>query len=296
MRPAQVIVGVDTSPESRLALRWAAAEAERRGRTLRVIHGVRSRWPDSVLNPPQARLVAQDRAPQVLAAARADVREWAPDIELEASAELGGGAAVLIAAARAGDLVVVGSRGHSGFAALLAGSTCQQVATHAPTSVVVVRGRTGRLIGGVVVGFDGSPMTEDLLATAFDMADAGGCGLTVLRAYRPSMPPWPSDTPPDLLNATTAKVALQVDIAETLLPLADKYPAVPVHVEVAGGNPAEVLVEASREAQVVIVGSRGHGGFAGLLLGSVGLHLIHHADCPVLLVRTHAILDGTTSV
>ena len=69
------------------------------------------------------------------------------------------------------------------------------------------------------------------------------------------------------------------------MPLADKYPTVPVRVQVAGGNPAQLLVEASRDARLVVVGSRGHGGFAGLLLGSVGLHLLHHAHCPVLVAR-----------
>jgi nucleotide-binding universal stress UspA family protein len=288
MRPAEVIVGVDASPESRLALRWAATEAARRGRTLRIIHGIHSRWPDSAFSPEHAQLAARRRAAQILDAAHADVRVWAADVTVHAQTVPGGGAAALIAAGQAGDLVVVGSRGHSEFTALLAGSTCQEVAMHATTSVVAVRGRTGRDNGGVVVGFDGSFMAEDVLLTAFDMAEARGCPLTVLRAFRPSTPAWPADAPPpDLLNATTAQVALRVDLAETVLPLAAKFPAVPVRVDVVAGNPVQALVEASREAQLVVVGSRGHGGFAGLLLGSVGLHLLHHAECPVLIARAH---------
>lgn len=284
MRAAEVIVGIDASPESRIALHWATAEARRRDARLQIIHAVRPHWPDSALSPRHARLTAQRQAPKIIEAARADVREWAPDVEVGAHSEVGGGAAALIAAAQPGDLVVVGSRGHSEFSALLAGSTCQQVAMHAPTSVVVVRGCTGRVHGGVVAGFDGS--SDDVLAVAFEMADALRCPLTVLRAFRPSTPAWPADAPPpDVLNATTAQAALRADLQAIVLPLVEKYPAVRVEVQVAGGNPAQLLVEASRDAQLVVVGSRGHGGFAGLLLGSVGLHLVHHAGCPVLLAR-----------
>lgn len=286
MRPAEIIVGVDGSPESRFALRWATAEAERRGRTLRIVHGIRSHWPDSAFSPEHARIAAQRKAPGILAAAATDVRTWAPDVEVVTGSDYGSGAAALIAAAHAGDLVVVGNRGHSEFAAVLAGSTCQQVATHAPTSVAIVRGRGGRAHGRVVAGFDGSLTAETVLTTAFDAAEARDCPLTILRAFRPSMPAWPSDAPPpEILNATTAQAALEADLRSTVLPLADKYPTVPVTVEVAGGNPARLLVAASQEAQLVVVGSRGHGGFVGLLLGSVGLHLIHHAECPVLVVR-----------
>ena len=285
MRPAEIVVGIDASPESRTALRWAAAEAARRGRKLRIVYGIQSRWPDSAFSPEHAELAAQRHAPKILAAARSDLAEWAPDIEIDATTEFGGGAAVLVAAAQPGDLVVVGNRGHSTLAALLAGSTCQQVALHASASVVVVRGRTSHA-GGIVVGFDGSPMAQDVLTTAFDMAEARACPLTVIRAFRPTTPAWPADSPPpDLLNAMTAKLALQVELAETVLPLSDKYPTVTAEVHVLSGDPADLLVEASRTAELVVVGSRGHGGFAGLLLGSVGLHLMHHSHCPVLIAR-----------
>lgn len=119
------------------------------------------------------------------------------------------------------------------------------------------------------------------------MADALSCQLTILRAFRPSTPAWPADAPPpDVLNAATARAALDADVQAIVLPLADTYPTVPVQVQIAGGNPAQLLVDASRDAQLVVVGSRGFGGFAGLLLGSVGLHLVHHAHCPVLLARS----------
>jgi len=72
-----------------------------------------------------------------------------------------------------------------------------------------------------------------------------------------------------------------------------RYPGVAIEQVVARGNAAEVLVGMSRSAQLVVVGTRGHGGFPGLLLGSVGLRLIHHADCPVLLARTREPMRGT---
>ena len=285
MRPAEVIVGVDASPESRLALRWGTAEAARRRRKLRIIHGASSHRPGSAFSPGRAQLAAQRHAPRILAAARADVAVWAPGVEVDARFEPIGGAAALVAAAQPGDLVVLGNRGHSTFAALLAGSTCQQVALHASASVVVVRGRTS--IGrGIVVGFDGSPMAQDVLTAAFDMAEARSCPLTVLRAFRPSSPARPADPPPpDLLNAMTAKLALQMELGESVFPLFDRYPTVTAEVYAASGDAADLLVEASHTAELIVVGSRGHGGFAGVLLGSVGLHLTHHAHCPVLIAR-----------
>jgi len=100
------------------------------------------------------------------------------------------------------------------------------------------------------------------------------------------MPAWPADTPPPaVLNAQTARTALTDDLRQHVQPLTDKYPQVAVDHAVTGGDAAQTLVTATRGAQLVVVGSRGHGGFVGLLLGSVGLRLLHHAHCPVLIAR-----------
>jgi nucleotide-binding universal stress UspA family protein len=196
-----------------------------------------------------------------------------------------GAAATLLAAARPGDLLVVGHRARSELTALVAGSTCQQVALHAGASVAIVRGRL-EPAGPVVVGYDGSAAAPAVLDTALAAAAARGGGLIVLRAYRPGTPAWPADAvAPAVYNPRTARQALKEQLEHLVAPAAGKYPDLAVECVVTDGDAAQALVDASRRAKLVVVGTRGHGGFAGLLLGSVGLHLTHHAGCPVLISR-----------
>lgn len=285
MRSAHVIVGIDTSPESSLALRWAAAEASRRGTGLRVVHAYHATWPDAAYSPEYAESTAEKAAASTLATALAEAHRLAGDVEVDGRTVRATAAAALVTTAGSGDLVVVGHRGSSEIAALLAGSTCQQVALHAPGPVVVVRGRTDPE-GPVVVGYDGSTAAEPVLAAAFDQAAARGCQLVVLRAFRPTVPAWPVDLPPPVvLNPAATREALHTDTRNAIAALAEKYPDVAVDITVSGGDAAQVLVDASRTAQLVVVGSRGHGGFTGMLLGSVGLHLLHRSHCPVLINR-----------
>jgi nucleotide-binding universal stress UspA family protein len=287
MRPAQVIVGVDGSPQSNLALRWAATEAARRGSVLHVVHAFHVRGPDSAFSPEEAERAASDDGHKIVEGALRTARATAPQVSATGTSVLSGAAKALMDAAQPGDLVVVGNRGHSEFAAMVAGSTCQQVALHSPASVAVVRGRPDPAEGSVVVGYDGSAGAEGVLQAAFDVAAARGSVLTVMRAFRPSLPVWPADAlPPKVYNAQTAQAAIVDELERVAQPMIEKYPGVTVHFSAPGGDPAQVLVDASHRAQLVVVGSRGHGGFTGLLLGSVGLHLLHHAHCPVLIIRS----------
>jgi len=215
-----------------------------------------------------------------------EARSDEPGVEVTGSSVPGGAAKAILDAAEPGDLVVVGSRGHSALAAATTGSTCQQVATHANTSVLVVQGRPDPGDGPVVVGHDGSAGADGVLEAAFAAAAARDTGLTVMRAFHRATPVLPADAPPPkVFNARTAQASLSDELTRLTRPLSDKYPDVDVKVVVADGDAAQLLVDASHRAQLVVVGSRGHGGFAGLLLGSVGMHLIHHAHCPVLVAR-----------
>jgi nucleotide-binding universal stress UspA family protein len=287
MRSTRVIVGVDGSPQSQQALRWAAAEAARRGATLDIIHAFHTRWSLSASGPDHGDHGAAAAGRTVVDQAVEDARQSAPGIEVTGFTVDGGAAKAILDAVEPGDLVVVGNRGHSELGAALTGSTCQQVATHASTSVVVVRGRQDPGDGPVVVGFDGSANAQSTLDAAFEAAHDRSSALAVIRAFRHSTPAWPADSPPpEVYNPQTAREALTDELTRLTRPLADKYPDVTVHASVADGDPAQVLVDASHRGQLVVVGSRGHGGFAGLLLGSVGMHLIHHSHCPVLVARS----------
>jgi len=280
MRSTRVIVGVDGSPHSRLALRWAADEAAHRGAALRIVHAYGPGGPDETTS-----LQVRAHGERAVAAAVDEVRHRTPDVPVTAVAVRAGAAATLLAAAGPDDLLVVGHRARSELTALLAGSTCQQVAMHATASVTIVRGRL-EPDGPVVVGYDGSTAAPAVLDCAFAAAAARGCGLIVLRAFRPGSPAWPAEAPPPAVyNPRTTRLAIEKELDHVVEPMADKYPDVPVQHVVMDGDAAQALADASRQARLVVVGTRGHGGFAGLLLGSVGLHLLHHADCPVLICR-----------
>jgi nucleotide-binding universal stress UspA family protein len=284
MRPARVIVGIDNSPASRPALRWATVEAARRGADLHIMHAYHADWPDAAYSPPEK--AAEIAGLGILTDAVRDVEFTAPNVTVTSHAVRGSAAGALIAAAEPGDLVVVGSRGRSELAAALTGSTGQQVAFHAPTSVAIVRGETGADDRPVVVGYDGSASARAVLEAAFEWAATHGSGLNIVRAFRPDMPAWPLDAePPAAINAQTLQAALTDDLKHQAQPLTEKYPNVAVEYSVTAGDAAQALVAASREARLVVVGSRGHGGFVGLLLGSVGLRLLHHAHIPVLISR-----------
>jgi nucleotide-binding universal stress UspA family protein len=199
-------------------------------------------------------------------------------------------------------LVVLGSRGHGGFSGLLAGSTSISVSTHAHCPVVVVRpltdgpadagppdaGAAGGADGGggggrkrIVVGVDGSPYARLALAWAVERALRRDVALHAVRIRAEPGTPWrPADSDPSELTRTEL-AALDEDLAGWR----DRYPDLPITAEVVSGHPTAVLVEASRRAQLVVVGSRGHGGFRGLLLGSVSQQLLHHAASPVAVVR-----------
>jgi nucleotide-binding universal stress UspA family protein len=283
MRPARVIVGIDGSPPSRLALRRAAAEAVHRGVVLHIVHSHSGSWPADE----QSHLRAEEAGQKLVARAIEEARSDEPGVDVTGASVPGGAAKAILDAAEPGDLVVVGSRGHSTFAAAVTGSTCQQVATHANTSVLVVQGRPDPGDGPVVVGHDGSAGANGMLEAAFAAAAARKTGLTVIRAFHRASPVLPADAPPPkVFNPRTAQAALTEELTRLTGPLSDKYPDVDVKIVVADGDAAQLLVDASHRAQLVVVGSRGHGGFTGLLLGSVGMHLIHHAHSPVLVARS----------
>jgi nucleotide-binding universal stress UspA family protein len=134
----------------------------------------------------------------------------------------------------------------------------------------------------IVVGVDGSDSSRRALRWAADQAKLTGAELTVVTTweYPPTLgwaPPYPSDFDPN----TDAEKA----VGETVKAVLGADPGVVVHMTVTEGHPAFVLTAAARGAELLVVGSRGHGAFAGMLLGSVSEYCAAHAPCPVVVVR-----------
>jgi len=203
------------------------------------------------------------------------LRERHPGLTVTTAVTAGYPAAVLIDESLTASLVVVGSRGLGGVRGMLAGSVGAQVAAHAYAPVIVVR--TNRAAGpgtGVVVGVDGSPGATAALEFAFGEAEGFGNRLTAVYA-------WPAGQPAE------GQADADRYLAEWLAGWSEKYPDVTVERRaVPSHSPLETLIWESRDAGLVVVGPRGRGGFAGLLLGSVSDGLVRHAHRPVAVVHT----------
>ena len=290
-----VIVGVDGSACSMRALDVAATEAAQRKRPLQVIHAFR--WP--ILFTPLGATPEPDprvHATAVTAAAVERARAAQPGLEVTTSIIDGGPvdrgpAAVLVHASDAASLVVVGHRGTGGFANLLAGSVSVQVATHAQCPVIVVRDEPvahAAAEPAVVVGVDGSELSAQAVWFAFEEASFRSMPLIAIQVLEPAAGTHaaPTTTPPHRNDAATA-YAHRI-LADALAPARARHPDVAVKSEVVEAKtPQQALIDASEGATMVVVGPRGRGGFRGLLFGSVSQAVLHHAHCPVALVRNY---------
>jgi nucleotide-binding universal stress UspA family protein len=290
----QIVVGVDGSEDSIAAARWAVDEAGLRDRPVHLVHAYNWPVPTVPMAPPPTdwtegslRQAAEAVVNDALGRVRAD------GVQMTGAAYAGPAPYTLLDASHRAELVVVGHRGHGGFASLLLGSVAATVAAHAECPVAVVRPYADRRppAGLVLVGADGSPASGMAVGFAFDEADRRGVPLGVLRAWRP-----PMEFPPaqfregDLhlgryADPATVEEAEAQQLQDWVRPWREKHPQVDVRWMLTVDQPAAALVERAREAALVVVGSRGHGGFTGLLLGSVSQQLINHAPCPVVVVR-----------
>ncbi len=139
----------------------------------------------------------------------------------------------------------------------------------------------------IVVGVDGSKSSRAALKWAYDEAAHHGAALTVISTWHPpAMPMTPpyGQIPPEGYVSQPKRDALDL-LQQLVTDLEERNPPVDVRTAIEEGNPAEVLIDHSKGADLMVVGSRGHGGFAGMLLGSVSQHLVAHSECPVVVVR-----------
>ena len=281
-----VVVGVDGSGSGYRAVEWAAAEAVRRGVALRLVSAFS--WTTSDHPTRQSGRVAQYRD-QLLEAARhrlSRAARIAEDTGLGVATtqqvEIGAPIEVLGSEARRARLLVLGDRGLGGVAGLVLGSVAVALAARGACPVVIVRGETGNTDGPVVVGIDGSPVSEAALAFAFDAAAVRGVALVAVHAWSPTAVDKALEPVMDWAAVADEEEAV---LAERLSGWGQKYPQVTVRRSVVRDGAARALVDASRGAQLVVVGSRGRGEAAGLFLGSVSHGVLHAAHCPVAIVR-----------
>ncbi|MEU0561074.1 universal stress protein [Dactylosporangium sp. NPDC006015] len=269
MEHNDIVVGTDGGAGGAWAVRWAASQAARTGARLRVV-SVHHRQPGTPTGPDVS---GRERAWAVVTAAVADARGGRPTLDVRGSALPGAPGDVLLAETRSAALLVVGSQGRGALASALLGSVGVHVATYATGPVVVVRGRADTAIGTVVAGIADPASAERVLAAGFEEAHRRGCALVAVHA------PTPPRTPAEAPSAGLGTL-VRADVSETVTRLRTLFPTVPVEVELTTGNPADVLVAASRSAQLVVLDAG-----SAPSLDPVNHHLLLRADCPVLLLR-----------
>lgn len=278
-----IVVGFDGSAASENALVWAADEADRVGAPVHVVHVMHDPVYDGVIDK-FIRDSLVESAQQALAQAetvRADrsgpySAEWVP----------GSPAGMLVAASQRARLVVVGTRGHGGFTAALMGSVSQHLIRHAHGPVAVVRD-VPETASRVVVGVD-SAIPEPALSAAFEAAAARSLPLTVVHALQQRLPtaaPGSQDFPVAGIDADELEARQRAAIQDIANECAGRFPGVGVDVRFVREHPAHALVDASAESALTVVGTRGRGGFTGLLLGSTSSAVAAHAHGPVLVAR-----------
>ena len=300
MNARKIVVGFDGSESSRVALTWAMRAAKVRAVPLLLAHagfaGVASVGASATSADDSHDALTQAERTMVTAAIHEAHRE-VPGVEVESTIVTGLPADALLRLLDGAEMLVVGSRGCGGFAEVLLGSTSLQVATHATCPVVVIRSvdhvEPGPDAGRVLVGVDGSDSSTQALEFAFEEASLRACGLTAIYAWDvPSFQAygWLSVPQPDSVLPAYEREASRL-LAEALAGWTEKFPDVDVRRVTAHAAPVAALVADSAGAEVVVVGSRGLGGFRSLLLGSVGHGVLHHAHCPVAVVHRGA--NGT---
>ena len=288
-QPAAVVVGYDGSPASQGALQWATAGAVRLHAPLRIVEAfevvVFTRPSPGKVVPLAALSTARERALDALADG---IRLQHPDLMVETVLVEGGPAEALVDESEQARLLVMGSRGLGGWTGLMVGSVAAQVTTHAQCPTVVIppdlRARA-REVPTVVVGVDGSKDSGKAIEFAFDQAEGLDAKVVAVHAWSSPFRTYEDGRSVLQFDEDEVQESSRVLVAESVAGVAADHPDVRWETYLADGHPARAILRVAQSADLVVVGSRGRGGFTGLLLGSVSQNVLHHAHCPAAIVR-----------
>lgn len=285
-----ILVGVDGAPSARVAVDWAARVAASRNVPLTLVHALAPplvmSWPE-VAMPPTFTQWQEQQGSEFLSDATEVAEAAAKDsggVRVRTEMPMGPALQALIGLTRDADMVVVGCHGHGVVGRAVLGSVSSGLVRHAHCPVAVIHDEDPLMEhpaqAPVLVGIDGTPASESATAIAFDEASRRGVELVALHAISDAdvmeMPG---------VDYQNLEESAQELLGERLAGWRERYPDVPVRREVVWSRPARALVKFSEEAQLVVVGSHGRGGFAGMLLGSVGSSVVQAARMPVIVAR-----------
>lgn len=291
VRVEGVVVGYDSSPAAEVALAWGADAAQAHGEQLTILAARPDAEADIIALPHgEGAEVVEPDIVEMLAAAADRVRASHPGLPVATLVQPESPVDGLLEASTTADMIVIGSRGLGGFEGLLVGSTamnitpyadCPVVVQYVPDEATVAARAAARHPNEVVIGFDGSHFSEEALEFALRHAAVTGLGVAVVFVTKGA-----GESPPEPVSADDPDLPERVreDLADAMQ-IAQSHPSVPVSYLHGVGRPAGVLIHEASGSPLAVVGARGRGGFAQLLLGSVGLQMLIHAECPVAIVR-----------
>jgi nucleotide-binding universal stress UspA family protein len=284
-----ILVGVDGSPESEAAVRWATTEAIMRERPLTLMHAI----PPIVVSWPVAYLETsfvesqEANAREVIEKAQKTVQASAGESQppaVRTEMRHTDAASALVSASRHAHMTVAGSRGMGSVGRAMLGSVSSGLVHHGHGPIAIIHPAESHapdVTSPVLLGIDGSPASEDATALAFDEASRRGVDLVALHA-------WSDVGVFPVLGMDWHKYEDEGHevLAERLAGWQERYPDVHVQRRIVCDQPARWLIDESQQAQLVVVGSHGRGGFSGMMLGSVSSKVAQAAKVPVVVVRS----------
>ncbi|QQU26631.1 universal stress protein [Corynebacterium ulcerans] len=288
-----VVVAVDGSEASNNAVRWAANTANKRGVPLRLAASYtmpQFLYAEGMVPPQELFDELQTETMETVEAARTIAHEVAPDIKIGYTIAEGSPIDMLLEMSSDVTMIVMGSRGLGGLSGMVMGSVSAAVVSHAKCPVVVVREDNQvtdtNKYGPVVVGVDGLEVSQRATEFAFEEAQARGAKLVAIHTWM--------DMQVQASLAGLAAAQQEWNVIEDeqtqllhdrIQPLLERFPDVDVDMVITRDRPIRALEDSAKDAQLLVVGSHGRGGFRGMLLGSTSRALLQSAPCPMVVVR-----------
>ena len=284
-----IVVGINGSTGSDAALTWALQRAARDKLPVIALHAVDDRWmsPDF-----QYHELIRQSGMELLDKAKASAGEQAPDVEVDIQLRHGSGGSVLREVSKEAAMIVVGGHEKHHLDGGPVTDRALQVVSASECPVAVIPAKPGTGAKGVVVGVDGSEESLQAVAVAAAEADLGGDELTVVLAFKtPSR--WVEKQLPSSGLAESIVEEDRIVLAESVAGLGDKYPDLVVHQRLeTNTQPAKALVDIAADARLLVIGSRGRGGFSRTVLGSTAHAVLLNVPCPTIVTRVHKVKHG----
>ena len=292
-----IVCAVDGSDASKTAAKWAANTAVKRGIPLRLVSSYsmpQFLYAEGMVPPQELYEDLEAETLEKIEEAKKVAVDFVPDVDVSHQIEEGSPIDMLLDLSEQCTMIVMGSRGLGGLSGMVMGSVSAAVVSHASCPVVVVREDNHvteeTKYGPVVVGVDGSGVSQKAIENAFKEADARGAELIAVHTWMDMQ------VQASLAGLSAAQQQWQVVeeeqnalLGHRLAGWSERFPDVKVTKVVTRDRPVRALADASEGAQLLVVGSHGRGGFKGMLLGSTSRALLQSAPCPMMVVRPESI-------